>query len=111
VAANVLLITQIGFIASAYVAIASELALLIPFYVGIRRHLAPIPWARVAWKPLACALPMALLFWLLPGRASLLALPLGLALYLVGLVVLQVFDAEERAVVARVVPLGRLRGR
>ncbi len=110
VATNIVLIGQIGFIASAYVAIASELALLIPFYVGIRRHLAPIPWARVAWKPLACAAPMALLFWLLPGRLSLLALPVGLALYLAGLVWLRVFDPEERRVVARVVPLGRLRG-
>ncbi len=105
---NIVLITQIGFIASAYVAIASELALLIPFYVGIRRHLAPIPWAQVAWKPLACAAPMALLFWLLPGRLSLLALPVGLALYVAGLVWLRMFDAEERQVVARVIPLGRL---
>lgn len=108
VVANVLLIQRIGFIASAYVAIASELALLIPFYVGIRRHLAPIPWVRVVWKPVACAAPMALLFWLLPGRLSLLGLPVGLVLYLAGLVWLRVFDADERQVVGRVIPIKRL---
>lgn len=109
--ANILLIGRIGYIAAAYVAIASELALLIPFYIGIRRHLAPIPWVQVVWKPLVCAAPMGLLFWRLPSHQTLLALPIGLALYLAGLVWLKAFDAQERQAVARIVPLGRLAGR
>ncbi len=108
---NITLIQRIGFIASAYVAIASELALLIPFYIGIRRHLAPIPWAQVFWKPLVSAAPMALLFWLAPKPLNLLGLPVGLALYLAGLAWLRVFDQEEWQIVEQVLPLRHLRAR
>ncbi len=104
VIANVVLITQVGFMASAWVAIASELALLIPFYVGVRRNLAPIPWLRLLWRPVASAVPMVLLFWLLPGRASLLAIPLGGVLYLVLLYLLGALNPEERAIAARALP-------
>ncbi len=107
VIANVVLITRVGFMASAWVAIFSELALLIPFYVGVRRNLAPIPWVRLLWRPAASALPMILMFWLLPGRWSLLAIPLGGALYLALLYALGALNAEERAIARRALPIKR----
>lgn len=108
VLANVLLIPRVGYIAAAYVAIASELALLIPFYVGIRRHLAPIPWLRLVWKQWVSALPMALLVWVLPRRGLPIALMGGLILFGVGLYALRLFDAPERQALQRALPLGAL---
>jgi O-antigen/teichoic acid export membrane protein len=104
VLANVVLITRVGFIASAWVAIFSELALLIPFYIGVRRTLAPIPWVALLWKLAASAVPMVLLFWLLPGHWNLLAIPLGGALYLTLLYLLGALNAEERAIARRALP-------
>ncbi|NLT72695.1 MAG: hypothetical protein GXX94_00665, partial [Chloroflexi bacterium] len=42
--------------------------------------------------------------WLLPGRASLLAIPLGGVLYLVLLYLLGALNPEERAIAARALP-------
>jgi len=108
VLANVLLIPRFGYMAAAYVAIASELALLIPFYVGIRKHLAPIPWPRLVWKQWISALPMALLAWVLPHRGLPIALLGGLILFGVGLYALQLFDGPERQALRRAFPLGAL---
>ena len=109
--ANLVLITRFGFMASAYVAVFSELVLLLPFYVGVRRHLARIPWLKLAWKQAASALPLAILVVLLPGRRLLFSLPLGLVLYVVGLGLLGVFDKEEKEAVVRALPLARLKHR
>jgi O-antigen/teichoic acid export membrane protein len=99
--ANVVLISRWGYIAAAYVAIASELALLIPFYIGIRKHLAPIPWVRLTWKVWASAAPMALLAWLLPRPLLPLALLLGLICFVGGLYLLRAFDSTERQALRR----------
>jgi len=104
VIANTVLIQQIGYMASAWVAIFSELALLVPFYLGVRRHLAPIPWVRLLWKPAASALPMFLLFLALPRPWNLLAIPLGGALYLALLYGLGALSPEERAIAKRALP-------
>jgi O-antigen/teichoic acid export membrane protein len=111
VLANLVLIPRFGYVAAAYVAVLSELALLVPFYVGIRRNLARIPWLGLGWKQAASAVPLAVLLVLLPGRRMLLSLPLGIAAYLAGLGLLQVFDGEEKEVVGRVLPWSALRGR
>ncbi|MBC7315854.1 MAG: polysaccharide biosynthesis C-terminal domain-containing protein, partial [Chloroflexi bacterium] len=108
VLANVLLIPRFGYMAAAYVAIASELALLIPFYVGIRKHLAPIPWPRLVWKQWISALPMALLAWALPRRGLPIALFGGLILFGVGLYALRLFDGPERQALRRAFPLSAL---
>jgi len=111
VMANVLLIGRFGFMAAAYVAVASELVLLIPFYVGVRRHLARIPWLELAGKQALCALPLGALLVFLPHRQGLLAIPLGLACYGLGMRVLGVLSAEEREVVGRVLPLHRFQAK
>lgn len=108
---NVLLIQRFGYIAAAYVAIASELALLIPFYIGIRRHLMRIAWGDLIWRQAACVAPMLILFALLPQRWALAGVILGLPLYVIGLRLLRVFDAQEREALGRVVPLARWKGR
>jgi len=111
VIANLLLIPRFGYMASAYVAVASELVLLIPFYAGIRRYLASIPWAQLAWKQVVAALPMALMVVLVPARYRPLAIVPGLVAYGVGFWLLKGFDAQEREVVAQVLPLKGVRRR
>ena len=108
VLANLLLISLYGFMASAYVAVISELVLLVPFYIGIRRHLAPIPWLQLIWKETASALPMAALFIIFPHRHRPLTLLAGIILYLAGLALFHVLDREERETVHKVFPLERL---
>ncbi|MHB1295297.1 MAG: oligosaccharide flippase family protein [Anaerolineae bacterium] len=109
--ANLIGLNRFGYIASAYIAIASEIVLLIPFYVGIRRTLAPLPWLSLVWKQAVSAIPMAALVTLLPHRYALVTVPVGLILYALGLFLLHVFDAEEQEVAQRVVPLDRLKAR
>ncbi|MCL6432210.1 MAG: oligosaccharide flippase family protein, partial [Anaerolineae bacterium] len=55
VAANLVLIPSYGYRAAAAVHVFSEAALLVPFYVGVRKHLSPIPWLRLCWRPTAAA--------------------------------------------------------
>ncbi len=108
VVANVVLITWLGYESAAYVAIASELALLIPFYVGIRRHLGAVPWLRLLLRPWATAVPVLALFLAPSGVVRLALTPVALAAS--GLLVwrLRVFDPEEAAVIARVLPIKEL---
>ncbi len=98
VVANLLLMPHYGYPASAVITILSELALFIPFSVGMRRQLGPIGWWSILGKPLMAAAGM--------GVAVLLTLPLGKgAALLAALIVyplaawrLHLFTAEERAV-------------
>jgi O-antigen/teichoic acid export membrane protein len=108
---NLILINRFGFMASAYVAVASELALLIPFYIGVRRHLAKMPWLNLVWKQFVSAAPMGLMFALFPRRYLPVALVLGLALYAAGLVLLRLLDTHESDALRRVLPTDRLRNR
>ena len=109
--ANVILIQTVGWMSSAFIAVISEIVLFIPFYIGIRRYLARIRWGQILWKQAVSAIPLALLITFLPHRQVLFAIPVGLVLYVVGLVVLSVFDAEERGVVGQILPVNRVRGR
>ena len=107
VVANTILIGRYGYMAAAYVAVVSEVILLIPFLLGVRRYLASIPWLQILWKQAVSATPMMLLTVILPHRHRPLAVLLGFALYAAGLVLLRAYDAEERQVLRRVVPVQR----
>lgn len=109
VVANIVGILRFGYMASAYLAIASELVLMVPFFVGVRRNLSRMPWLKMLWKQALCALPMALLLLWLDGPYRLLAMVVGLGLYGLGLYLFRVFDRDESAAVAQVLPLDRLR--
>jgi O-antigen/teichoic acid export membrane protein len=111
VTANLLLIPRFGYMAAAYVAVASELALLIPFGLGVRRYLMRIPWVSWVWKPALCTIPVLVLVTALPDRLDMIGAVGGLALYIVGLVLFNVFTGEEKTALGRVAPLGRLWGR
>ncbi|NLV73835.1 MAG: oligosaccharide flippase family protein [Chloroflexi bacterium] len=106
--ANLVLIRRIGYMASAYITVVSELVLLIPFYIGIRRYLRPINWLALVWKSVLAALPLAVLLALSSGVWRLAALLVGAVAYIVLMQLLHVFDAQEEQVIERVIPLSRL---
>ena len=74
--ANLLFIPRYGYRASAVIHIFSELALLIPFAIGMRRQLGHIGWWGIVGKPLVAAAAM--------GSAAWLLLPLGRGWALLG---------------------------
>ncbi len=89
VGSNLLLIPRYGFQAAALTTILSEIALLVPFYYGVRRYIAPLPWVDLYWRPVVAGSIMAgvmrLLWPMGPGLAVFVAwLSYPLALALVG---------------------------
>lgn len=110
VVANLLFIPRYSYQAAAVNTILSEVALLLPFYYCLRRNLARVPWVGLAWRPAAAAGAMALTMAALRSFSLLLALFVGVIVYLVGLVVVGTFrDADLAMVVEKLVPVARLR--
>jgi len=83
--------------ASALIHLFSELALLLPFYYCLRRHLAPVPWGRLLWRPALAAALMGGLMVLLRDVSLLFTIPLGSLIYLLALILLGTFSQEEIA--------------
>ncbi|MFZ5917577.1 MAG: oligosaccharide flippase family protein [Chloroflexota bacterium] len=93
--ANLVLIPAYGYRAAAVLHLFSELALLIPFYIGLRRHLPPVPWPKLLWRPAAAAAGMAAPLLLAPAWPIWLTLALGGLVYLVLLFALNTFRDES----------------
>ncbi len=106
--ANLVLIPVYSYQAAAVTTILSELVLLLPFYYGVRKHLAPIPWVGLLWRPLISTLLTGALVWLLRDVSFLLLVPLALAAYVGLLVVTGTFAQEDIALMRRLLP-ARLR--
>ncbi len=99
--ANLIFIPIFGYRASAVIHIFAELALCVPFLVGVRRQVGSVGWRSIVGKPLLATLVMALValplylllgrWWALLGAAA--AYPL--AAWRLGLL-----SDEERALLA-----------
>jgi O-antigen/teichoic acid export membrane protein len=88
------------YVAAAVITIFSELVLLIAFYVGIHRYLAPVPWWTLLWRPaLASAAMIAVGLALWPVN-TFLALLASLGVYTLGIFVLRAFTADEAALIS-----------
>ncbi len=97
--ANILLIPAYSYRASAVIMIFSEIALLLPFYYCIRRHLGSVPWFSLAWRPALGAAAMALILLALRSHSLILTLPLALVAYAAILLVTGGVTAEDRALI------------
>jgi len=95
VVANLVFIPIYSYRASALIHLFSELALLLPFYYCLRRHLAPVPWGRLLWRPALAAALMGGLLWSLRDASLLLTIPLSGLIYLLALILLGTFSEEE----------------
>jgi len=107
VVANLIAIPLYGILGAAVVTILSELVLLMPFYYGIRKHVGPVPWLRLCWRPVAATTIMALVLFPLRERSFLVTIPVGLIVYVALLLLLRTFTAEDRDVVRRLARRGR----
>ncbi len=102
--ANLAFIPRYGYQAAAVITIFSEFALLIPFYWCLRRHLAPVPWMGLLWRPVAALAAAAAMLVALWSRPFYLLIPSVAATYALVLLALGTFDANDRAVVRRLLP-------
>jgi O-antigen/teichoic acid export membrane protein len=94
-AANLVLIPTYGYQAAAWITVASELVLLLPFWIVLRsEQVGPDLW-RVAWRPIAAALAMAAVMWPIAPQHAVLAGLLGAIVYAASLIALRGVSADE----------------
>ncbi len=111
VAANLIAIPLFSYKGAAVVTILSELALLIPFYYAVRKHLGSLPWLSLFWRPLVAAGVMAGVMWWLRGIPWLLLIPVGAIVYLATLALIGGFRQPDMDFLRRVIQINRLRPR
>ena len=112
ISANLLFIPTFSYRASAIITIFSELALLIPFYIGVRKHVGRVDWIDLLWRPIGATGVMALLIWLLDATLTAclgvwsfaIIIPAALLAYLVTLVATRTFNADDREMLGLLLP-------
>jgi O-antigen/teichoic acid export membrane protein len=109
VVANLLVIPAFSYKGSAVITIFSELALLIPFYYSVRKHLGRLPWVSICWQPAVAAAFMAAVMWLLRNILWLALIPVGGAVYAAVLALIGGFRQPDMDLIYRLLPLDRLR--
>jgi O-antigen/teichoic acid export membrane protein len=109
IVANLIFIPLFSYEGAAVVTIFSELALLLPFYYAVRKHLGPLPWLSLFWQPAVAAAIMAGVMWLLRDLNWLLLIPIGGAIYLAVLALIGGFRQPDMDLLGRLIPVDRLR--
>ncbi len=105
VLANLAVIPLLSYVGASLVTILSEIVLLIPFYFGVRKNLASIPFWSIAWRPALAAGVMGIALGEMTARLGLIAaIPLSGIIYAVLLVLLGALGEDERAMVRRLLP-------
>jgi O-antigen/teichoic acid export membrane protein len=102
-------VPKYGYQAAAAIMIFSEIALLLPFYYAIRKHLTRVPWIGITWQPMLASLACGAILWAARPVSLLLGLALALIAYPLVLWLLGGFRGEDLDVVWKAIPLGRLR--
>jgi O-antigen/teichoic acid export membrane protein len=112
VVANLIFIPRYGYVAAAVITVISELFEGAWFYWYLRRSLGPIPWVTWLWRLWAGALLAAGLIAALWRFQPVAAVAAGLVVYAAATLILTPFTADERAVLAEILPgpLRRLAG-
>lgn len=98
--ANLILMPRFGYTASAILHIFSELVLLVPFLIGVRRHLGAVGWGDILGKPLAAAGITAVCAFLLLDVSRGTALLAVICIYPLLVLALGVLSPQERATLA-----------
>jgi O-antigen/teichoic acid export membrane protein len=97
---NLLLIPALGYRAAGALHLFSELVLLLVFYLGLRRHMAPVRWVHLLWRPALAGALMGGAALMLYGVHPLLAALTALIVYAVALVAVGTFrDPDMRLVI------------
>jgi O-antigen/teichoic acid export membrane protein len=106
---NLILIPSYGYLGASWATTVTEMALVAAGWGVLARLARPLPIWHAVWRVLGAGALMTLV--LLPlrdlhGAAVVGALGAGAATYVIGLLVLGAFDAEERALVGRALRRG-----
>jgi len=109
VIANLIVIPTFSYQGAAVVTILSELALLVPFYYAIRKHLGTLPWFSLVWQPVVASAAMAVVLWLLRGLFWPVLIPIGGIVYLIVLILVGGLRQPDMDLLGRLIPLDRLR--
>jgi O-antigen/teichoic acid export membrane protein len=106
---NVILIPRWSYLGAAVATVLSEVVLLVPFWLAVRRHVGPVRLGAFAWRPTIAATIMGAAVWGLRD-VPLAAICGGIVLY--GLVILGIggIDREERAAIRAAAQLRSRRG-
>jgi O-antigen/teichoic acid export membrane protein len=95
--ANALLIPRFSYVGAAWVTVASELVLLVPFRAAAARVTTDVSLVREARVPLLATLLMApVVWWVRDFIHPLVAIPAGAGVYLIALWTLGGIDAMQR---------------
>jgi O-antigen/teichoic acid export membrane protein len=107
---NLMLLPRYGFAAAAATTIASEIFEGLLFYRYLRRSLGPVPLPAILWRLAVSGAAMTAVLYGLWSVSALAAIALSMLVYVLGLVSLRAFSAEERDVLTGILP-ARLRPR
>jgi O-antigen/teichoic acid export membrane protein len=105
VVANLIFIPSFSYQAAALITIASEIVEGSAFYFFVRKHIAPVAWVGVLARPALAAGIMALVAY--AGVAlgvTLLGLVIGLAAYVITLLITRALNANETALLKPLLP-------
>lgn len=105
---NLIFLPAYGYRAAAITTILSEMLLFAGFFVLLRPVLGSINWLRLLWRPVVIGALSFLVLYVSWEQMPLVGLAGGLFVFGVGILLLNPFDAEESARLARLMP-GRLR--
>jgi O-antigen/teichoic acid export membrane protein len=108
IVANLIFVPQYGYRAAALATIASELVLLVPFALLLRRGFGAPGWWGMLWKPLAATGVMLAVFLVGWTAQPALTLVAGVLVYPAALLALRPLDAGEWARLKPLIP-ARLR--
>ncbi len=111
IVANLIFIPMFSYRASALITIFSELVLLIPFYIGIRRHVGAVNWIGLLWRPAVATLIMSLVIFLISAWSFALLIPIGLIVYLGALVGIGTFNDDDREMIGLLIPARLMKDR
>lgn len=102
--ANWILIPRYSYVAAGVTTILSEVLLLVMFDYYLRKRMPGINWFQFAWRPIVLTAVMIAAMWLANQASLLLALVVGVVVYLVGLRVLKIIGPEESRALASILP-------
>lgn len=108
---NLIFIPLYGYRAAAVTTILSEWALLVPFYLLVRRTLGPVPWLDVAWRPTMAAVVMGGVLWLLGDINFLATVTVAAVSYTASLALVGGLSQRDMDILWRAIPFSRLRAR
>jgi O-antigen/teichoic acid export membrane protein len=101
---NLIMIPLASYQGAAVITVLSEVALLIPFYYCLRKHLPPLPWVSLLWRPAVASLCMAATLWLTSAFSPLVQVPLAAAVYALLLVATGAFKDQDMAALRELMP-------